>query len=113
MIGVMACIMSFGKLRLMVQSVSLQRVKNRPVSPHVFEEGGTKFHYNMPINAVTSIMNRATGVMLTVGAPPMELTSTGEQCIISQPLLHFSVNGGCLPYKLLAMQASLESGGSH
>ncbi|CAL8466763.1 g6299 [Coccomyxa elongata] len=45
----------------------LDRVKNRPVSPHVFEEGGTKFHYNMPINAVTSIMNRATGVMLTVG----------------------------------------------
>ncbi|KAK9916571.1 hypothetical protein WJX75_004345 [Coccomyxa subellipsoidea] len=45
----------------------LDRVKHRPVSPHVFEEGGTKFHYNMPINAVTSIMNRATGVALTVG----------------------------------------------
>ena len=47
--------------------VRVQRVKHRPVSPHVFEEGGTKFHYNMPINAITSIMNRATGVALTVG----------------------------------------------
>ena len=45
----------------------LQRVKKRPVSPHVFETDGTKFHYAMPINAVTSIMNRATGVALTVG----------------------------------------------
>lgn len=63
--------------------MSLQRVKNRPVSPHVFEEGGTKFHYNMPINAVTSIMNRATGVMLTVGAPSMDPISTGERCTCS------------------------------
>lgn len=45
----------------------MQRVKQRPVSPHVFEEGGTKFHYAMPINAITSIMNRATGVALTFG----------------------------------------------
>lgn len=45
----------------------LQRVKKRPVSPHVFETDGNKFHYKMPINAVTSIMNRATGVALTVG----------------------------------------------
>ncbi|CAL5227431.1 g10394 [Coccomyxa viridis] len=45
----------------------LERVKKRPVSPHVFEADGTKFHYAMPINAITSIMNRATGVALTVG----------------------------------------------
>lgn len=45
----------------------LQRVKKRPVSPHVFETDGAKFHYKMPINATTSIINRATGVALTVG----------------------------------------------
>ena len=45
----------------------MQRVKKRPVSPHVFETDGAKFHYKMPINAMTSIMNRATGVALTVG----------------------------------------------
>ena len=45
-----------------------QRVKERPVSPHVFRaRSGTQFHYKMPINAVTSIMNRVTGTMLTVG----------------------------------------------
>lgn len=53
----------------------LQRVKGRPVSPHVFEEGGTQFHYKMPINAVTSIMNRVTGVALTVGAQSPVSTS--------------------------------------
>lgn len=37
------------------------------MSPHVFEPSGTQFHYKMPINAVTSIMNRVTGTMLTVG----------------------------------------------
>jgi hypothetical protein len=47
----------------------LQRVKARPVSPHVFEPSGTQFHYKMPINAVTSILNRVTGTALTVGAP--------------------------------------------
>ena len=45
----------------------MQRVKKRPVSPHVFETDGAKFHYKMPINATTSILNRATGVALTVG----------------------------------------------
>ena len=49
-----------------------QRVKERPVSPHVFEPDGTQFHYKMPINAVTSIMNRVTGTMLTVGEYPFQ-----------------------------------------
>ncbi len=39
----------------------------RPVSPHVFEIDGKGMHYKMPINAVTSIMNRVTGTALTVG----------------------------------------------
>ena len=38
------------------------------MSPHVFEPSGTQFHYKMPINAVTSILNRVTGTALTVGA---------------------------------------------
>jgi len=42
-----------------------ERLKKRPVSPHVFEIDGKGFHYKMPINAVSSITNRATGVALT------------------------------------------------
>ena len=40
----------------------------RPVSPHVFEIDGKGMHYKFPINATTSIMNRVTGTMLTLGA---------------------------------------------
>ena len=48
----------------------LQRLEKRPVSPHVFEiDNPTKFHYDMPINAISSIANRVTGVMLSVGRP--------------------------------------------
>ena len=61
----------------MLHTVShlVQRVKKRPVSPHVFEADGSKFHYAMPINAITSILNRATGVALTVGKPCGEAQS--------------------------------------
>lgn len=38
------------------------------MSPHVFEIDGKGMHYKMPINAVTSIMNRVTGTVLTLGA---------------------------------------------
>ena len=45
---------------------SAQLAVKRPVSPHVFEvDQPTKFHYKMPINAVSSILNRVTGVALT------------------------------------------------
>lgn len=57
----------------------LDLVKKRPLSPHVFEiddPESTKgsrgmipqFHYKMPLGAVSSVTNRATGVMLSVGA---------------------------------------------
>ena len=45
-----------------------QLVAKRPVSPHVFEIDGKGMHYKFPINATTSIMNRVTGTMLTLGA---------------------------------------------
>lgn len=45
----------------------LDRVEKRPVSPHVFEIGNKGFHYRMPLNAISSITNRATGVALSVG----------------------------------------------
>lgn len=45
----------------------MQRTSKRPVSPHVFEIDGKSMHYRMPINAISSIMNRATGVALSVG----------------------------------------------
>ena len=39
------------------------------MSPHVFEvDQPTKFHYKMPINAVSSIANRVTGFALTASA---------------------------------------------
>jgi len=42
---------------------------SRPLSPHVFEiDSVTKPHYKMPLGAVSSITNRVTGVMLSVGA---------------------------------------------
>ncbi|KAL3139965.1 hypothetical protein ABBQ38_004252 [Trebouxia sp. C0009 RCD-2024] len=45
----------------------LERLEKRPISPHVFEIDGKSMHYKMPINAISSITNRATGVALTVG----------------------------------------------
>lgn len=46
----------------------LQLVAKRPVSPHVFEITGMQPHYKFPLGAISSITNRATGVMLSVGA---------------------------------------------
>lgn len=51
----------------------LELVKKRPLSPHVFDDVGAgsippKFHYKMPLGAVSSVTNRATGVMLSCGA---------------------------------------------
>jgi succinate dehydrogenase (ubiquinone) cytochrome b560 subunit len=45
----------------------LDLVAKRPLSPHVFEIDGKQFHYKMPTPAISSIANRATGVMLSVG----------------------------------------------
>lgn len=46
----------------------LQLVAKRPVSPHVFEITGVQPHYKFPLGAISSITNRATGCMLSVGA---------------------------------------------
>jgi hypothetical protein len=46
--------------------MDLQLAAKRPVSPHVFEvDKPTEFHYKMPINAVSSILTRASGFALT------------------------------------------------
>lgn len=45
-----------------------QLVSKRPVSPHVFEITGVQPHYKFPLGAISSITNRATGCMLSVGA---------------------------------------------
>ncbi|CAK0755078.1 hypothetical protein CVIRNUC_002346 [Coccomyxa viridis] len=69
----------------------LERVKKRPVSPHVFETDGAKFHYKMPINATTSIINRATGVALTVGMTGAGLIAlTGDLPATVETLKHTS-----------------------
>lgn len=42
----------------------------RPVSPNLFEvDKPTEPHYKMPINAISSIMTRVTGCMLSASAP--------------------------------------------
>ena len=52
----------------MLKGPCTQRLEKRPVSPHVFNMDSPTFHYAMPVNAISSILNRATGVMLSVGA---------------------------------------------
>jgi len=47
--------------------VDVQLAAKRPVSPHVFEIDGKSMHYKMPVNAISSIINRATGVALSAG----------------------------------------------
>lgn len=47
-----------------------QLVAKRPVSPHVFEISGLQPHYKFPLGAISSITNRATGCMLSVGEAP-------------------------------------------
>ncbi|GAB4822966.1 hypothetical protein N2152v2_010012 [Parachlorella kessleri] len=46
----------------------LDLVSKRPVSPHVFEIDMKQLHYKMPVGALSSITNRATGCALSVGA---------------------------------------------
>lgn len=48
---------------------AMQLAQKRPVSPHVFEIDNKGMHYKMPINATTSVLNRATGFSLAVGMP--------------------------------------------
>jgi hypothetical protein len=43
-------------------------VKKRPLSPDVFEIDMKGAHYKFPWGAISSIMNRATGVALSAGA---------------------------------------------
>lgn len=45
----------------------LEKTKERPLSPDVFEIDQPTMHYKFPLGAITSILNRVTGVMLTAG----------------------------------------------
>ena len=62
-----------------------QLAAKRPVSPHVFEIDGKGMHYKMPINAVTSIMNRVTGTVLTLGARCVRLASVSRLLLTLLP----------------------------
>ena len=44
-----------------------QLTHKRPLSPDVLEIDNKSMHYKFPWGAITSIMNRATGVSLSVG----------------------------------------------
>lgn len=44
-----------------------QLVAKRPLSPDVMEIDHKQLHYKMPPGAISSITNRATGVMLSLG----------------------------------------------
>lgn len=57
----------------------LELVEKRPLSPHVFEIDNKSMHYKMPPGAISSITNRATGVMMSVGsAGAAYLALTGD-----------------------------------
>jgi succinate dehydrogenase (ubiquinone) cytochrome b560 subunit len=63
-----ACVYNCGKLTPhALPRLSPQLVAKRPVSPHVFEITGVQPHYKFPLGAISSITNRATGCMLSVG----------------------------------------------
>ena len=46
----------------------LQRIQKRPISPDVFNIEDKGLHYKLEINAISSIMTRVTGCMLSGGA---------------------------------------------
>lgn len=48
-------------------SLPCQLINKRPLSPDVFELDNKGMHYKMPWGAISSIMNRGTGVALSVG----------------------------------------------
>lgn len=48
-------------------SLPCQLINKRPLSPDVFELDNKGVHYKMPWGAISSIMNRGTGVALSVG----------------------------------------------
>ena len=55
----------------------LDLVAKRPLSPHVFEIDHKQMHYKFPLAALTSIANRVTGTMLSVGFGAAGLLSLG------------------------------------
>lgn len=46
-----------------------QLIKKRPLSPDVLEIDNKTPHYKFPLGALSSIMNRVTGAVLSVGEP--------------------------------------------
>lgn len=56
----------------------MQLVAKRPVSPHVFEINDREMHYKFPINALTSVTNRFTGVALSFGEDAAFPVSAGH-----------------------------------
>jgi succinate dehydrogenase (ubiquinone) cytochrome b560 subunit len=55
----------------------LQLINKRPLSPDVLELDNKGLHYKMPWGAISSIMNRGTGVALSVGGWLGTGTGTG------------------------------------
>lgn len=68
----------------------LQLAAKRPVSPHVFEIDGKSMHYKMPVNAVSSIVNRATGVALSAGELLYQYVpqAQGAMSLIARMIIH-------------------------
>lgn len=88
------------------QAIScMQRLHKRPISPHVFEIDGKSMHYKMPINAISSITNRATGVALT----------TGERCnrqLAATTLQSVACMSACVPEQRHAICAGIGAAGA-
>jgi succinate dehydrogenase/fumarate reductase cytochrome b subunit len=49
--------------------IHMQRIQHRPISPDVLDINNKGLHYKMEIQAISSIMTRATGVTMTLGEP--------------------------------------------
>lgn len=74
----------------------LDLVSKRPLSPHVFDIDYKQMHYKFPLGAISSVTNRVTGVMLSVGAGAAawlalsgDLVSSLEAFKTTYPLLVF------------------------
>eukprot|EP00892_Ulva_mutabilis_P006386 jgi/Ulvmu1/4119/UM019_0098.1 len=77
-----------------------QRIQHRPVSPDVLTLDGKHLHYKLPINAISSIANRVTGVGMSVGmmgagfiALTGDLPGTMEYIKSCGPLLTIPLKG--------------------
>lgn len=65
-------------------SPAVQLVAKRPLAPDVFEIDGRQPHYKFPAAAISSITNRVTGCLLSVGGCPSACKGACSMAAASQ-----------------------------